>query len=88
MSAPTKGRAQAVASADKVVQRVSSSSPVVPGAVVSSLARAGLANLYYGIDRQKEIDGFWGTQTLPFVDGASVGGYPAMETTVYEAFKQ
>ncbi|MEP6817332.1 MAG: serine hydrolase domain-containing protein, partial [Marmoricola sp.] len=45
------------------------------GRPAGSLAWAGLANLYYWIDRQTGVGGFWATQILPFVDPASVGGY-------------
>ena len=52
-----------------------------PGA----LAWAGLANLYFWIDRQNGIGGFWGTQIFPFADPPSVGGYLAFETAVYDS---
>jgi methyl acetate hydrolase len=55
------------------------------GRPAGSLAWAGLANLYYWIDRRNGIAGFWGTQILPFADDASVGGYLEMETAVYRA---
>lgn len=57
------------------------------GRPAGSLAWAGLANLYYWIDRRNNIAGFWGTQILPFVDGPSVSGYLEMETAVYDAMK-
>lgn len=53
------------------------------GRPAGSLAWAGLANLYYWIDRAGGIGGFWGTQVLPFADPASVGGYLDLETAVY-----
>ncbi|MEN0119464.1 MAG: serine hydrolase domain-containing protein [Agrobacterium cavarae] len=49
-----------------------------------SLAWAGLANLYYWIDRENGIGGFWATQIFPFADPASVGGFLEMETAVYD----
>ncbi len=52
-----------------------------------ALARAGLANLYYWIDRQNGIGDFWATQILPFADPASVGGYLAFETAVHDGLK-
>ncbi|UZJ24011.1 beta-lactamase family protein [Rhodococcus antarcticus] len=55
------------------------------GRPAGSLAWAGLANLYYWIDRRNGIAGFWGTQILPFADAASVTGYLEMETAVYDA---
>ena len=55
------------------------------GRPAGSLAWAGLANLYYWIDRQNGIGGFWATQILPFADPASVGGYLEFETATYGA---
>ncbi len=57
------------------------------GRPAGSIAWAGLANLYYWIDRRNDIGGFWGTQIFPFADGNSVGGYLEMETNVYNALK-
>lgn len=53
------------------------------GRPAGSLAWAGLANLYYWIDRRNGIGGFWATQVFPFADPASVGGYLDLETAVY-----
>jgi len=53
------------------------------GRPAGALAWAGLANLYYWIDRQNGIGGFWATQIFPFADPASVGGFLEMETAVY-----
>jgi methyl acetate hydrolase len=55
------------------------------GRPAGSLAWAGLANLYYWIDRQNGIGGFWATQIFPFADPASVGGYLDFETAVYNS---
>jgi methyl acetate hydrolase len=55
------------------------------GRPAGALAWAGLANLYFWIDRKNGIGGFWGTQILPFADPASVGGYIDFETAVYRA---
>ena len=55
------------------------------GRPAGSLGWAGLANLYYWIDRRNDIGGFWATQILPFADGASIGGYLDMETATYRA---
>lgn len=52
-----------------------------------SLAWAGLANLYYWIDRKTGIGGYWATQILPFVDPGSTGGYLNYETAVYSALR-
>jgi methyl acetate hydrolase len=54
------------------------------GRPAGELAWAGLANLYYWIDRKNGIGGYWATQILPFVDPASVSGYFAFETAVYD----
>ncbi|MBB5538832.1 serine hydrolase domain-containing protein [Rhizobium giardinii] len=53
------------------------------GRSAGSLAWAGLANLYYWIDRKRGIGGYWATQILPFADAASVGGYLEFETAIY-----
>lgn len=50
-----------------------------------SVGWAGLANLYYWIDRHHGIGGFWASQVLPFADPASYGGYLEFETEVYRA---
>ncbi len=55
------------------------------GRPAGSLAWAGLANLYYWIDRRNGVAGFWATQILPFVDPPSVGGYLDFETAVYQS---
>ncbi len=54
------------------------------GRPAGSLAWAGLANLYYWIDRQNGVAGFWATQIFPFADPASVGGYLDFETALYQ----
>jgi methyl acetate hydrolase len=53
------------------------------GRPAGSLAWAGLANLYYWIDRRNGVAGFWATQILPFVDPTSVVGYLDLETASY-----
>ena len=53
------------------------------GRPAGALAWAGLANLYYWIDRRNGVAGFWATQILPFVDATSVGGYLDLETAAY-----
>ena len=57
--------------------------PAPTGRPAGSLAWAGLANLYYWIDRQNGLGGFWATQILPFVDPVSVGAYFEVETAAY-----
>lgn len=53
------------------------------GRPTGSLAWAGLANLFYWIDRKNGIGGFWATQILPFVDPVSTSGYLDFETAAY-----
>ena len=55
------------------------------GRPAGALAWAGLANLYYWIDRQNGIGGFWATQIFPFADPTSVTGYFDFETAVYDS---
>ncbi len=55
------------------------------GRPAGSLAWAGLANLYYWIDRRNKIGGYWATQIFPFADPTSVGGYLDFETATYRA---
>ena len=57
------------------------------GRPAGALAWAGLANLYYWIDRVNGVGGFWATQLFPFADPTSVGGYLDFETAVYNALK-
>jgi len=55
------------------------------GRPAGALAWAGLANLYYWIDRRNKIGGYWATQILPFADAISVGRYLEFETAAYNA---
>jgi len=55
------------------------------GRPAGALGWAGLANLFYWIDRRNGLGGYWATQILPFGDPASFGGYVAFETACYEA---
>ncbi|MFC3058918.1 serine hydrolase domain-containing protein [Paenirhodobacter populi] len=48
---------------------------------------AGLANLFYWIDRQNGIGGYWATQILPFGDATSFTGYLNLESAVYSALQ-
>lgn len=57
------------------------------GRPAGALAWAGLANLFYWIDRENGIGGFWATQILPFADPASFTGYLDFETAVYRAMR-
>jgi len=54
------------------------------GRPAGALAWAGLANLYFWIDRANGIGGYWATQIFPFVDPTSVGGYLDFEKAVYD----
>jgi methyl acetate hydrolase len=53
------------------------------GRPAGALAWAGLANLYYWIDRRNGVGGFWATQIFPFADPTSFSGYMDFETAVY-----
>lgn len=59
--------------------------PAPTGRPAGALGWAGLANLFYWIDRTSGVGGFWATQILPFGDPASFGGYLAFETALYRA---
>jgi methyl acetate hydrolase len=54
------------------------------GRPAGALGWAGLPNLYYWIDPDNGIGGFWATQIFPFADPTSIGGYFDLETAVYE----
>jgi len=58
------------------------------GRPAGSLGWAGLANLFYHIDRRNGYGGFWATQILPFGDPVSFGGYVDFETTFYTCLGQ
>ncbi|MBR0871928.1 beta-lactamase family protein [Bradyrhizobium tropiciagri] len=57
------------------------------GRPAGALGWAGLANLFYWIDRQNGFGGYWATQILPFGDPASFIGYINFETAFYDALK-
>ena len=59
-----------------------------PAGPAGALGWAGLANLFYWIDRQNGFGGFWATQILPFGDPASFGGYMDFETAFYAGLRQ
>ncbi|KAK8173712.1 beta-lactamase/transpeptidase-like protein [Phyllosticta citrichinensis] len=46
---------------------------------------AGIANLFYWVDREKGIAGMIASQTLPFADADVLGSWFACEKAVYEA---
>ena len=54
------------------------------GRPAGALGWAGLANLFFWIDRQNGVGGMWGTQLFPFADATSFSGYMDFESTVYE----
>jgi methyl acetate hydrolase len=58
------------------------------GRPAGALGWAGLANLFYWIDRRNGFGGFWATQILPFGDPASFIGYMNFETAFYESLRQ
>jgi methyl acetate hydrolase len=53
------------------------------GRPAGAIGWAGLANLFYWIDRKNGFGGYWATQILPFGDPASFGGYLDFETAAY-----
>ena len=58
------------------------------GRPARALGWAGLANLFYWIDRQHGFGGFWATQILPFGDPVSFTGYMAFEKAFYDSLRQ
>lgn len=58
------------------------------GRPAGALGWAGLANLFYWIDRRNGFGGFWATQILPFGDPVSFAGYMDFETAFYDALGQ
>jgi methyl acetate hydrolase len=62
--------------------------PAPTGRPAGALGWAGLANLFYWIDRENGFGGFWATQILPFGDPASFGGYMDFETAFYDGLRQ
>jgi methyl acetate hydrolase len=58
------------------------------GRPAGQLMWAGLANLFYWIDRKNGIGGFWATQIFPFQDVASYLGFIEFESAVYSTLKR
>lgn len=58
------------------------------GRPAGALGWAGLANLFYWIDRKNGFGGFWATQILPFGDPTSFIGYMNFETAFYQSLRQ
>lgn len=57
------------------------------GRPAGALGWAGLTNLYYWIDRQNGLGGFWATSVLPFADPFTIAGYMDFESAVYQHAK-
>ena len=55
------------------------------GRPAGALGWAGLANLFYWIDRKNGYGGYWATQILPFGDPTSFTKYMDFESVVYRA---
>ena len=53
------------------------------GRSAGSLGWAGLANIYFWIDRTADVAGVWGTQLLPFADRVAMTAALDFETQVY-----
>ncbi|MCL6577065.1 serine hydrolase domain-containing protein [Kyrpidia sp.] len=62
--------------------------PVPTGRPAGQLMWAGLANLFYWIDRKNGIGGFWATQMFPFQDVASYLGFLEFESAIYSTLKR
>ncbi len=58
------------------------------GRPAGALGWAGLANLFYWIDRKNGFGGFWATQILPFGDPVSFMGYMDFETALYDSLRR
>jgi methyl acetate hydrolase len=58
------------------------------GRPAGALGWAGLANLFYWMDRRNGFGGFWATQILPFGDPVSFVGYMDFETAFYTSLRQ
>lgn len=58
------------------------------GRPAGALGWAGLANLFYWIDRENGFGGFWATQILPFGDPVSFAGYMDFETAFYDGLRR
>jgi methyl acetate hydrolase len=58
------------------------------GRPAGAIGWAGLGNLFYWIDRQNGVGGFWAMQILPFGDAVSFAGYVDFETAVYKSLAE
>jgi len=59
--------------------------PFPTGRPTGAIGWAGLANLFYWIDRENGFGGYWATQILPFADASSFTGFVEFETAAYDA---
>ncbi|HSX68834.1 serine hydrolase domain-containing protein [Nocardioides sp.] len=57
--------------------------PFPTGRPTGAIGWAGLANLFYWIDRENGIGGYWATQILPFADASSFTGFVEFESATY-----
>lgn len=62
--------------------------PAPTGRPAGQLMWAGLANLYYWIDRRNGIGGFWASQIFPFQDVGSYLGFLEFESAVYSTLRR
>ena len=53
------------------------------GRPAGSLGWAGLGNLYYWIDRENGLAGFWAAQMFPFMHPTPLDGFLAFESAIY-----
>lgn len=59
--------------------------PWPTGRPAGAIGWAGLANLFYWIDRENGFGGYWATQILPFGDPSSFTSFIEFETAAYQA---
>jgi methyl acetate hydrolase len=62
--------------------------PAPTGRPAGALGWAGLANLFYWLDRENGYGGFWATQIFPFGDATSFGSYLEFETALYSSLER
>lgn len=60
---------------------------VPTGRSAGSLGWAGLANVYFWIDRTADVAGVWGTQVLPFADPVAMTAALEFETAAYRSLR-
>jgi methyl acetate hydrolase len=57
--------------------------PAPTGRPAGQLGWAGIANLFFWIDRLNGVGGLWAAQIFPFMDPVAVPAYLAFESTLY-----